>query len=214
MKPKPLTKEQILLAMRMTKSNKAASRYLNVSYIHYKMWAKRYYEFEGGRSLFEIHKNQAGKGIPKFLAGNPEKKSQWDVLDVIEGRIAAVHFRPEDIKKKMLDEGYLKEECAMCGFHDRRVSDYKMPLILNFKDNNPNHYNLGNIRFLCYNCHFLYVGDLFSEKQIRSKEDANAPLIKEEIDWQVDDNFLAHFQDLGLERKDDYQEGDEYVSRV
>jgi hypothetical protein len=55
---------------------------------------------------------------------------------------------------------------------------------------------------------------LYSEKQIRSKEDANAPLIKEEIDWEVDDNFLAHFQDLGLEKKDNYEEGDEYVSRI
>ncbi len=68
--PKPLTKEQILLAMKHTKSNKAAARYLNVSYIHYKTWAKRYHEVEGGRSLFEAHKNQAGKGIPKFLTGH------------------------------------------------------------------------------------------------------------------------------------------------
>jgi hypothetical protein len=55
---KPLTKEQIQLAMRMTKSNKSAARYLNCSYIHYKGWAKQYVEFEGGRTLFEIHKNQ------------------------------------------------------------------------------------------------------------------------------------------------------------
>jgi hypothetical protein len=62
-KAKPLTKEQVLLAMKMTKSNKAAARYLNCSYIHYKGWAKQYVEFEGGRNLFEIHKNQSGKGI-------------------------------------------------------------------------------------------------------------------------------------------------------
>ena len=74
-KAKPLTKEQIQLAMRHTKSNKAAARYLNCSYIHYKMWAKRYHEFEGGRSLFDVHKNQAGKGIPKFLAGTAKKKN-------------------------------------------------------------------------------------------------------------------------------------------
>jgi hypothetical protein len=86
--------------------------------------------------------------------------------------------------------------------------------MLSFVDGNKHNWQVDNLRMLCYNCHFLYVGDLFSEKQIRSKEDANAPLIKEEIDWEVDDNFLAHFQDLGLEKKDDYQEGDEYISRV
>ncbi len=72
-KRKDLTKEQVLLAMRNTRSNRAAARYLNCSYIHYKRWAKFYYEFEGGRTLFEIHLNRQGKGIPKFLAGNAKK---------------------------------------------------------------------------------------------------------------------------------------------
>ena len=35
-KPKPITKEQILVAMTKTKSNMAAARYLNCSYVHYK----------------------------------------------------------------------------------------------------------------------------------------------------------------------------------
>ena len=64
---KPLTKDMILAAMAKTKSNRAASRYLNVSYIHYKGYAKMYIDKETGKSLFEKHKNQCGKGIPKFL---------------------------------------------------------------------------------------------------------------------------------------------------
>lgn len=215
-KPKPLTKEQVLLAMKMTKSNKAAARYLNCSYIHYKQWAKRYVEFEGGRNLFDIHKNQAGKGIPKFLAGNSGKKSSWDVLDVIEGRIAATHFRPEDIKKKMIDEGHLKEECAMCGFHERRVNDYKIPLILDFKDNNPNHYNLGNIRFLCYNCYFLNVGEIFNDKDIKQLE-THQPTYNtsDAIDFQLDDYQKQRLAELGLyepPRADD--DGSEFISRL
>ena len=209
-KPKPLTKEQIQLAMRMTKSNKAAARYLNVSYIHYKGWAKQYVEFEGGRSLFEIHKNQAGKGIPKFLAGNPEKRSQWDVLDIIEGRIASVHFRPEDIKKKMLDEGYLKEECALCGFHDRRLSDYKMPLILDFKD------NLGNIRFLCYNCYFINIGEIFNGKDIHQLE-THTPVYgtSEAIEFELDDYQRQRLTELGLyEPPKAEDDGSEFISRL
>ena len=215
-KPKPLTKEQVLLAMKMTKSNKAAALYLNCSYIHYKQWAKRYVEFEGGRNLFDIHKNQAGKGIPKFLAGNSGKKSSWDVLDVIEGRIAATHFRPEDIKKKMIDEGHLKEECAMCSFHERRVNDYKIPLILDFKDNNPNHYNLGNIRFLCYNCYFLNVGEIFNDKDIKQLE-THQPTYNTSnaIDFQLDDYQKQRLAELGLyepPRADD--DGSEFISRL
>lgn len=215
-RPKPLTKEQIQLAMRMTKSNKAAARYLNVSYIHYKGWAKQYVEFEGGRSLFEIHKNQSGKGIPKFWANHPDKKSQWDVLDIIEGRIASVHFRPEDIKKKMLDEGYLKEECATCGFHDRRLTDYKMPLILDFKDNNSNHYNLGNIRFLCYNCYFLFQGDIFNKQDIYQLE-THTPVYgtSDAIEFELDDYQRQRLTELGLyEPPKSEDDGSEFISRI
>jgi len=214
-KSKPLTKEQILLAMKMTKSNKAAARYLNVSYIHYKGWAKQYHEFEGGRSLFDAHKNQSGKGIPKFLAGNV-KKSKWDVLDVIEGRIAATHFKPEDIKRKMIDEGYLKEECAMCGFHERRVNDYKIPLILNFKDNNSNHYNLGNVRFLCYNCYFLNIGNIFNKQDINQLETHNETYgTSEEIDFQLDDYQKQRLSELGLyEPPKPEDDGSEFISRL
>ena len=65
-KAKPLSKEMIVAAMNKTKSNRAAARYLNVSYIHYKKWAKLY-ESTTHENLFEQHKNQSGKGIPKFL---------------------------------------------------------------------------------------------------------------------------------------------------
>jgi hypothetical protein len=215
-RPKPLTKEQIQLAMRMTKSNKAAARYLNVSYIHYKGWAKQYVEFEGGRSLFEIHKNQSGKGIPKFWANHPDKKSQWDVLDIIEGRIASVHFRPEDIKKKMLDEGYLKEECTICGFHDRRLTDYKMPLILDFKDNNPNHYNLGNIRFLCYNCFFINIGEVFNDKDIHQLE-THTPVYgtSDAVELELDDYQRQRLTELGLyEPPKPEDDGSEFISRL
>lgn len=197
--------------MRMTKSNKAAARYLNVSYIHYKTWAKRYQEFEGGRNLFDIHKNQSGKGIPKFLTKSP-KSSQWDIKDVIEGRISSNHFKPEEIKARMVKEGYLKEECDICKFNERRVNDYKIPLILNFKDNNPNHYNLGNIRFLCYNCYFLYQGDIFNNKDIHQLETHNPTFgTSEAIEFQLDEYQIEQLNKLGLYEppKDD---GSEFIS--
>ena len=56
-KAKPLSKEMIVAAMNKTKSNKAAARYLNVSYIHYKKWAKLYKDEATGKTLFEVHLN-------------------------------------------------------------------------------------------------------------------------------------------------------------
>ena len=59
-----LTKEQIVAAMARTKSNFAAARYLHVSYPHYKKYAKTFTDSETGKTLFDMHLNQSGKGIP------------------------------------------------------------------------------------------------------------------------------------------------------
>jgi hypothetical protein len=209
-RPKPLTKEQILAAMGKTKSNRAASRYLNVSYIHYKGWAKLYHEEEGGISLFEKHKNPSGKGIPKFL-GNGKKDPA--LIDVIEGRIDSSHFSPQKIKYRLIEEGYLKEECNSCGFQERRVLDYKMPLILHFKDNNKKNYRVENLQMLCYNCYFLTIGDIFTGKQIEGLED-HKPVSKGQVDWEVDDYTTQRLAELGLGDSIPKDDGSEFISRI
>ena len=199
---KPLSKEDILRAMNVTMSNKAAARYLHVSYIHYKKWAKIYDATEEGYpNLFEQHKNQAGKGIPKFLrAGGPEPA----LLDIIEGRVDASSFSPDKLKYRLITEGYLEENCAVCGFHERRVNDYKIPLLLNFKDNNKNNWNISNVELLCYNHYFLQIGDIFSDKQIKGIED-HVPTYQSEVEWELDDYQRQRLEELGLmdKQKDD-----------
>jgi len=192
-KPRPLTKEQILAAMAKTKSNAAAARYLNCSYVHYKKWAK-VYESDTHNNLFEQHKNQSGVGIPKFLRVG---KKEPALLDIIEGRANAASFTPDKIKYRLITEGYLEEKCAMCGFEERRVLDYKMPLLLNFKDNNKKNYKLDNIELLCYNHYFLNVGDIFTEKQIQGIEDHKS-VNQGKVDWEVDDYHLQRLKELGL----------------
>ena len=166
-KAKPLSKELIVAAMNKTKSNRAAARYLNVSYVHYKKWAKLY-ESDTHDNLFEQHKNQSGKGIPKFLRSTGKEPA---LIDIIEGRVDASSFSPDKLKYRLITEGYLLEECAMCQFKERRVLDYKMPLLLHFKDGNKKNYRKENIELLCYNHYFLTVGDIFTEKQVKGIED-------------------------------------------
>jgi hypothetical protein len=214
-KPKPLTKEQILLAMHNTKSNRAAARFMNCSYSHYKMWAKRYNEFEGGRTLFDVHLNPKGIGIAKW-GKNPKKNSKFKTIDIIEGRISHTHFKPEEIKKRMIEENFLKEECAICGFSERRVSDYKVPIILNFKDNNPAHYNLGNIRFLCYNCYFLNQGDVFNKQDLHQLE-THTPTngTTDAIEFELDDFQIQQLEKLGLYQPPKAEnDGSEFISRL
>jgi 5-methylcytosine-specific restriction endonuclease McrA len=212
-KAKPLSKELVLAAMNKTKSNKAAARYLNVSYIHYKKWARLYDSNEEGYSnLFEQHKNQCGKGIPKFLSnGNPRK--DFALLDLIEGRIDPSSFNPAKIKYRLIQEGYLKEECTSCGFYERRVLDYKMPLILNFKDNNKQHYRLENLEMLCYNCYFLQIGDIFTGKQLEGLED-HVSKNESKVDWDVDDYTQQRLKELGLFDSHPVDDGSEFISRL
>ena len=193
--PKPLSKEDILRAMNVTQSNRAAARYLHVSYIHYKKWAKNYDATEEGYpNLFEQHKNQAGKGIPKFLRANGPEPA---LLDIIEGRVDASSFTPDKLKYRLITEGYLAEECAVCGFHERRVNDYKIPLLLNFKDNIKKNWNKDNIELLCYNHYFLQVGDIFSDKQIKGIED-HVPTYQSDVEWELDDYQRQRLEELGL----------------
>ena len=43
----------------------------------------------------------------------------------------------------------------------------------------------------------------------------SATIVKsEEVDWDIDENFLAHFKELGLEETDNYEEGDEFISKI
>jgi len=208
-KAKPLGKEMILAAMNKTKSNRAAARYLNVSYQHYKKWAKQYDATEEGyKTLFDQHLNQSGKGIPKFLNNG---KKDFALIDIIEGRLSPASFNPKKIKYRLIEEGYLKEECGNCGFHERRVSDYKIPLILNFKDRNKQHYRLENLEMLCYNCFFLFQGDIYDEKQLEALED-HKPLNSSKSDWELDDYQKQRLAELFGDKEDD--DGLDIISRL
>jgi len=209
MKPKPLLKSDIERAMAMTKSNRAASRYLHVSYIHYKKYAKNYAD-EDGVLLFDKHKNQSGKGISKFLSNKGKEPA---LMDVIEGRVPIDSYTPEKLKNRLIQESYLQECCSKCGFTERRVLDYKVPLILNFKDGNKKNWTLDNLELMCYNHYFLYVGNIFTDKQIQHIEDYNPSTFQSKSDWELDDYYKDHLQNLGVINNDS-EPGSEFISKV
>jgi hypothetical protein len=209
MRPKPLMKSDIERAMAMTKSNRAGARYLHVSYIHYKRYAKLYTD-ENGTPLFDKHKNQSGKGISKFL---PNKGKEPALKDIIEGRVPIDSYTPEKLKNRLIQESYLQECCSKCQFAERRVIDYKVPLILNFKDGNKKNWSLENLELLCYNHYFLYVGNIFTNKQIQHIEDYNPSTFESKSDWELDDYYKDHFTNLGL-MDDEDEPGSEFVSKI
>lgn len=209
MLPKPFLKDDIERAMRMTKSNRAAARYLNCSYIHYKKYAKNFTD-ENGILLFDKHKNQSGKGISKFLSNKGKEPA---LMDVIEGRVPIDSYTPEKLKNRLIQESYLQECCSKCGFGERRVLDYKVPLILNFKDGNKKNWTLDNLELMCYNHYFLYVGNIFTDKQVQHIEDYNPSTFQSESNWELDDYYKDHLQNLRV-IDNDSEPGSEFISKI
>ena len=118
-----ISKEDCLRAMKFTKSVKAAARYLNCSYQHLKPYMKSYKDEETGLSLFELHKNQSGKGIPKFLSNTPFGKKLPAIEDIVNGKADASSFNPEKLKHAMIEAGYMLEQCYYCGYGEQREKD-------------------------------------------------------------------------------------------
>jgi hypothetical protein len=194
---KTLTKSQIERAMQYTKSVRAAAKYLGCSYQHLKPFMKTLRVDDSdpnSPTLFETHKNQNGKGIPKFL---PNRRKEPNVKNIILTGTGWESFTPEKIKVRLVAEGYLKDECYTCGFSERRVTDYRIPLLLNFKDNNKCNYLLNNLEQLCYNCYYLYIGEVLSPNQIRHIED-NQTVLAKPHEWNLDDDQLDNMRALGL----------------
>jgi hypothetical protein len=204
-KKKFFTRDQIINAMDKTSSIKAAARYLNCSYQHLKPFMKRYTHPETGETLFDMHKNQSGKGIPKFTTHkNKWKSKDFHILDIVEGRVNAEHYNPEKLKNRMIEANLMEEKCHNCGYQERRVTDYKMPLILHFKDGDTRHYNLGNVQLLCYNCYFIYYGQVFTEREIEKLEGHGAVSVKtQEEKLHLNDYQIEMLEKLGLQDKDD-----------
>jgi hypothetical protein len=194
---KTFTKSQIETAMRYTKSVRAAAKYLGCSYQHLKPFMKALKMDESdpnSPTLFDIHKNQTGKGIPKYL---PNRRKEPNVKRLFEEGIGYESFTPTKIKIRGIAEGYLRDECYTCGCSERRVTDYKTPTLLNFKDGNKSNYLINNLEILCYNCYFLYVADPLTPDDIRHIED-NTTVKAVSHDWGLDEAALENMKALGL----------------
>ena len=141
--------------MAKTKSNRAAARYLNVSYQHYRKYAKLYKDETTGKTLFEIHKNQRGAGIKKGTG--PKMRGKHGLLDILEGKHRDINHH--NLKGRLLRNGIFEEKCSCCGFEERRITDYTVPLLLDWIDGDKTNHKKENLRMLCYNCYYLEVGN-------------------------------------------------------
>ena len=146
-----LTKSMIEEAQKHTKSNMEAARWLKVSYNTYKKWAKYY-------NLFDQHLNQSGKGIKKV---HVNYKASLD--DIFNNRYPDYPCRV--LKKRLISEGLIKEECSVCGYDEERLTDNKVCLHLDYIDGNKENKVYDNLRLLCPNCYFTNVSEFLNSKK-------------------------------------------------
>ncbi len=141
------------------KSAAGAARYLNVSYNTFRRYAKMYIDEESGKTLFDLYKNPSGIGVKKVkYSSSPE----YYIQEIIDGK--RPYANPSTVKDLFLKHAVLKSECYNCGFNEARITDYKLPVMLDFIDGSRTNYALDNLRILCYNCFFLIIGNLNSAK--------------------------------------------------
>lgn len=147
-----LTESEIRYAMKNSASNGEAAQFLHISLNCYRNYAKKYFDAESGKSLWDLHKNQGKRHHKK-----PSKN-----LATIENIFAGMYpnYSIPKLQERLIREGYFEEKCAMCGFCERRISDYSVPLLLTWKDGNRKNHARENLEFLCYNHYHLYCGDM------------------------------------------------------
>jgi len=205
-----ISEQEIRRAMSLSTSNQGAARVLNVSFNTYKLYSSLYTDPETGKTLFELHKNQAGKGVRKFFYNSKDTP----LTDLLKQGVNITSYSIDKLKHRLIYEGLLPGCCNKCGFSEARVTDMKVPLLLNYKDRNKSNWTIENLELLCYNCYFLYIGEVFDTQQLGMIEDFGAPIVqKYEPDWELDDYYKKHFVDIGLE-DEEKNDGSEFIARL
>lgn len=149
-KTRPLMESEVREALEKSPSARKAAKRLGVSYPTFKKYAR----------IYGIHKTP-GWPIKKKDPNDPTRKhrgpidpykGKYPVTEIVKGLYP--EFPVHRLKDKLIRAGLKKPECEQCGYGERRLTDGKLPLLLNFEDGNNKNHKMENVRLLCYNCTF------------------------------------------------------------
>ena len=159
---KSILKSDIEIAQKNCVNGAEAARYLNISYNTYKKWAKRY-------GIFEVYKKDTERKPRPYKRSQSIKKTR-DARDYLESILvgkSTPHGKQNRwrVKENLMRFGLLKAKCNMCGFEEERITDRRVPLLLDFIDGDETNWRLENLQFLCFNCTFLSSKNVFGRKK-------------------------------------------------
>ena len=199
----------MLAALVETTSVKEAARLMNISYPTFKKYCKQHTDINTGQTLFDKFTNPAGRGINR---NQDKNKFLADPMSVLKNGQSALPERVAKLKQIVFDYKVLPMICNKCGYHERRLTDMKPPLLLNFMNKNKHDWRKENLELLCYNCYFLYIGNPITQDLIKKVEaqDLDNKVFKEELYefHKLDDVYLEHLKELGLDDGDYIDEED------
>jgi hypothetical protein len=154
-----IPESEIRYAMENTKSNAEAARFLKISFTSYKKYAKMYTDRDTGKTLYELHKNQFGVGIPKNIAR--ASKGVYSIDKILSGEHP--NYPSWKLRNRILALAILPEQCNSCGYEERRVTDDTVPLMLDHIDGDTTNHRIENIQMLCLNCYYQQTGNPFKQ---------------------------------------------------
>lgn len=92
--------------------------------------------------------NQSHKGVKMGM-----RPSRIPTDDILAGKYP--NYGTFKLKRRLIREGYKKDECEKCGWHIKREGEEFSPCELHHIDGDSRNHKIDNLIILCPNCHSL-----------------------------------------------------------
>ena len=142
-----ITEGLLRYAIQVSLNAHDCAKFLNISYTTFKKYAQSFVNSETGKTYFELIRDKQ-KETPTCYGSR--KPTEAYITNIINGKVVN-HYTEKKFREALILYGFLEEKCSVCGYSDRRILDYQMPLTLDWIDGNRFNGRLENVRLLCYN---------------------------------------------------------------
>lgn len=159
------TESELRYGMESCRNLVEMSAFFKVGRTTIRNYMMQYYDHAAGMNLYDLFKKQIRERTK--TRDKSQRKRQISPKNApIEDIFAGKHpkYNPDKFQNRLILEGYLVEQCNICGFNSRRVTDYKIPLKLAWKNKDIQDHRLENLELVCYNCYYLYYGDILTKR--------------------------------------------------
>ncbi len=176
---RPILKSEIEYAQQNCLSAAECSRFLGIAFSTYKRYAQLY-------GIYDDLKNMGAKGTHKMHYS----KRHANIQEIFDGK--RPHYSWKLFRDRLIKEAIIDEVCMRCGFKERRITDFKVPLVLVPKDGDESNYSKENLDLICYNCSYL----IYSRNWRGMKLIPNTPISPMVEPENIDDEWEKEKEEL------------------